>query len=133
MSSIQFVLTENCSTRLPDSTDGASQTILVTVHAGRPTLWRAGRPIPGSYASGGAWVSGTLIFGEGSTSVGATKSGSCAINCTNDGEVDSFRPGGANAVFADGSVHFLKAGMDIRSFARVVTRAGGEVVSAVDY
>jgi hypothetical protein len=30
-------------------------------------------------------------------------------------------------------VHFLKAGMDIRSFARVVTRAGGEVVSAGDY
>jgi hypothetical protein len=99
MSSIQGVLTENCLTRLPDSTDGASQTILVTEHAGRPTLWRAGRPVPGSYASGGAWVSGTLIFGEGSNSDGDTKSGSCAINCTNDREVDSFRPGRTNAVF----------------------------------
>jgi hypothetical protein len=27
-------------------------------------------------------------------------------------------------VFADGSVHFLKAGMDIRILARLVTRAG---------
>jgi prepilin-type processing-associated H-X9-DG protein len=82
---------------------------------------------------GGAGVSGTLIFGQGSAPDGATKPGSYAINCTNDREVYSFHPGGANAVFADCSVHFLKAGMDIRSFARVATRAGGEVVSAGDY
>ena len=48
-------------------------------------------------------------------------------------KVYSFHPGGANAVFADGSVHFLKASMDIRIFARLVTRAGGEVVSTGDY
>ena len=74
-----------------------------------------------------------MTFGQGSTPDGATKPGPCAINCTNDREVYSFHPGGANAVFADGSVHFLKAGIDIRIFARLVTRAGGEVVSASDY
>jgi len=37
---------------------------------------------------------------------------------------------GANAVFADGSVHFLKAGMDVRIMARLITRAGGEVLRA---
>jgi prepilin-type processing-associated H-X9-DG protein len=121
------VLTLNYLTRLTDITDGTSQTLLVTECAGRPTLWRAGRPIPGTYVSGGVWVSGTLIFGQGSSPDGAKKPGPCAINCTNDREVYSFHPGGANAVFADGSVHFLKAGMDMRSFARLVTRAGGEV------
>ena len=129
----QGVLTRNYLTRLADITDGASQTILVTECAGRPKLWRAGRPVPGIYADGGVWVGGTLIFGQGSTPDGATKPGPCAINCTNDREVYSFHPGGANAVFADGSVHFLKASIDIRIFARLVTRAGGEVVSAGDY
>ena len=126
----QGVLTRNYLTRLADVTDGASQTILVTECAGRPKLWREGRPVPGAYAPGGAWVGGTLTLGQGSTPDGATKPGRCAINCTNDREVYSFHPGGANAVFADGSVHFLKAGMDIRIFARLVTRAGGEVVTA---
>lgn len=125
----QGVLTVNCLTRLADITDGASQTILVTECAGRPKLLRAGRPVPGSYVSGGVWVSGTLMFGQGSTPDGAAKPGPCAINCTNDRELYSFHPGGANAVFADGSVHFLNAGMDIRTFAALVTRAGGEVVT----
>ena len=40
---------------------------------------------------------------------------------------------GTRAVFADGSAHFLKANIDIRIFARLVTRAGGEVVSVGDF
>src|SRR5262249_29582287 len=48
-------------------------------------------------------------------------------------EVYSFHPGGANVVFADGRVHFLKTTIDIRVFARLVTRAGGEIISAGDY
>jgi prepilin-type N-terminal cleavage/methylation domain-containing protein/prepilin-type processing-associated H-X9-DG protein len=127
------VLTNNYLTRLAAITDGTAQTLLVTEYAGRPQLWRAGRPVPGIYVSGGAWVGGPLTFGQGSSYDGTTKPGPCAINCTNDREVYSFHPGGANAVFADGSVHFLKASIDIRIFARLVTRAGGEVVSASDF
>jgi prepilin-type processing-associated H-X9-DG protein len=127
------VLTDNCLTRIADITDGTSQTILVTECAGRPNLWRAGHLVRGTYALGGAWVGGTLTFGQGSTPDGATKPGPCAINCTNDREVYSFHRGGSNAVFADGSVHFLQAGMDIRIFAQLVTRAGGEVVPADAY
>ena len=33
----------------------------------------------------------------------------------------------------DGSVHFLNAGISIRILARLVTRAGGEVVAGGDY
>jgi prepilin-type N-terminal cleavage/methylation domain-containing protein/prepilin-type processing-associated H-X9-DG protein len=107
--------------------DGTANTILLTESAGRPTLWRAGRPVSGAYVRNAAWVGPTLIFGQGSTPDGATKLGRCAINCTNDNEVYSFHPGGANAVFADGSVRFLKASLDMRMFARLATRAGGEV------
>ena len=127
------VLTENHLTRIAEITDGTSRTILIAEHAGRPTLWRAGRPVPGTYAIAAAWIAGTVTFGQGSSYDGATKPGPCAINCTNDREVYSFHPGGANAVFADGSVHFLKASIGIRIFARLVTRAGGEVGSASDW
>ena len=67
------------------------------------------------------------------TGRGVIKPGGCAINCTNDQEVYSLHPGGANAVFAGGSVHFLKASIDIRVLAGLITRAGGEMVSADDW
>ena len=102
---------------------------MLTECAGRPRLWRAAGRFRGTTSTGGVWVGGTLIFGQGSTPDGVTQPGPCAINCTNNREVYSFHPGGANAVFADGSVHFLKANIDIRIFARLVTRAGGEVAT----
>src|SRR2546423_446907 len=58
---------------------------------------------------------------------GIVQPGQCAINCTNQREVYSFHPGGANVLMADGSVRFLKESIDIRVFAGLVTRAGGEV------
>ena len=55
--------------------------------------------------------------------------GRCALNCTNDNEVYARHARGSNAVFADGSVRFLKQTLDLRTLARLGTRAGGEVVS----
>jgi prepilin-type N-terminal cleavage/methylation domain-containing protein/prepilin-type processing-associated H-X9-DG protein len=127
------VLTQNQMVRFADITDGTSNTLLVAEDAGRPEVWRAGRLVPGVYSGGASWASLGFLNGQGSTPDGASPLGRCAINCTNDREVYSFHPGGANAVFADGSVHFLKASIDIRVFARLVTRAGGEVVSADDF
>jgi prepilin-type processing-associated H-X9-DG protein len=43
--------------------------------------------------------------------------------------VYSFHSGGANHVFADGSVHFIKQSMDIRIFVKLLTRAGGDIVT----
>ena len=128
VSCYEGILSHNFLARLADITDGASQTIMLTECAGRPKQWRKGRP-GDTYISGGVWASGTLMFGQGSTPDGMAKLGPCAINCTNDREVYSFHPGGANAVFADGSVQFLQATLDIRSFARLATRAGGEVAT----
>jgi prepilin-type N-terminal cleavage/methylation domain-containing protein/prepilin-type processing-associated H-X9-DG protein len=124
----------NRMTRVTDITDGTSNTLLLTEDAGRPVLWRAGRQGPDQTVIGGPWAayySGFVL--RGSTADGTSSPGPCAINCTNDHEVYSFHPGGANAVFGDGSVHFLNAGINIRILAALVTRAGGEVVSAADY
>jgi prepilin-type N-terminal cleavage/methylation domain-containing protein/prepilin-type processing-associated H-X9-DG protein len=125
------VLAPNCMTRLTDIADGASNTILLTEDAGRPRLWQAGKAGPDQAVVGGPWAGfNTGITLKGSTLDGTSRPGPCALNCTNDHEVYSFHPGGANAVFADGSVHFLPAGMSIRVLAALVTQAGGEAVSA---
>ncbi len=42
------------------------------------------------------------------------------------GEVYSFHTGGANMVFGDNSVKFVSEQIDIREFAKLVTRDGGE-------
>jgi prepilin-type N-terminal cleavage/methylation domain-containing protein/prepilin-type processing-associated H-X9-DG protein len=127
-------LPTNFMARFSDITDGTCETLLVAEQAGRPQLWRAGREIADGFSSGGPWASPPNTLGVfGSTADGVTVPGPCAINCTNYTNIYSFHPGGANALFVDGSVHFLNAATDIRILARLVTRAGGEVVSGSDY
>ena len=130
----QGVLAPNCMTKLTDITDGTSITILLTEDAGRPRQWRRGRPGSDQMIDGGPWAGfWTGIVVQGSSADGTFRPGPCALNCTNDHEVYSFHSGGANAVFADGSVHFLPASMSIQTLAALVTRAGGEVPSPSDY
>jgi prepilin-type N-terminal cleavage/methylation domain-containing protein/prepilin-type processing-associated H-X9-DG protein len=54
------------------------------------------------------------------------------INGNNNGELYSFHIGGANVVFADGSVHFLRPSMSPAAFAALVTARGNEVNTATD-
>jgi prepilin-type processing-associated H-X9-DG protein len=138
--------------RLADMLDGTSNTILVAESAGRPNLWRTGQLVgsPSSVrVNGGGWSRAATAFSiEGSSADGSIFPGPCAVNCTNgedvtiypdpyygrdgSGAVYAFHTGGANAVFGDGSVHFIHQAVSIRVFAALVTRAGGEVVSG-DY
>jgi prepilin-type processing-associated H-X9-DG protein len=57
-----------------------------------------------------------------------------------DGGLDdfsSYHPGGANLLFADGSVHFLRSitadGTERWAFWALGTRAGGDSVGGLDY
>src|SRR5262249_54506189 len=96
-------------TRAQQITDGTSSTILLAEDAGRPTLWQAGRMGPQQELEGGAWnhfKGGIVLRGSLPDGTWPKVAGACAINCINDGEVYAFHPGGANTVFADGSVHF---------------------------
>lgn len=126
----------NAARRMADILDGTSNTILIAECAARPQLWQGHKQVGDASLlglSGAPWASRNLLWCRGAAANGTTFFGTCAINCTNDREVYSFHPQGANTAFADGSVHFLNASTDIRVFAALVTRAGGEVVSASDY
>jgi prepilin-type processing-associated H-X9-DG protein len=130
----QGVLAPNTLCRVADISDGTSTTLLVAEDAGRPELWRAGRRFPDEFAPGGPWASSAnpvVIWGAGDD--GKTLLGSCGINCSNNRQPYSFHPGGANFVFADGSVHFLTEGLSLRVLTRLTTRAGGEIIASGDW
>jgi prepilin-type N-terminal cleavage/methylation domain-containing protein len=130
------VLVPDSMTPMAAITDGTSNTILLTEDAGRPQLWRAGHAVPGAdqAVNGGPWAGyHTGVILRGAQPDGTSWPGPCALNCTNDHEVYSFHTGGADAVFTEGSVRFLRANINIRILAALVTRAGGEVVSADDF
>jgi prepilin-type N-terminal cleavage/methylation domain-containing protein/prepilin-type processing-associated H-X9-DG protein len=113
--------------------DGSSNTILIAECAGRPQLWQGSQEVRNTWLSGGPWASRNLLWCRGSTANGSAFFGSCAINCTNDREVYGFHPGGANILFGDGHVKFVKETINIRVFVRLVTRDGGEIISSGDY
>ena len=123
----------NAARGVADIPDGTANTVLIAECAGRPRLWQGRTPVPDLVLNGGPWASRNLLWCRGATPDGSAYFGTCAVNCTNNREVYSFHAGGANVVFADGSVHYLRAGVSIRVFAGLVTRDGGEVVPTGEY
>lgn len=115
-------------TRMIDIIDGTSNTIMFAEDAGRPSLYITGNvlgdpAIPGWYQGG--WADPNAPFRiDGSNPDGSIK-GPCPLNCSNNSEVYSFHPGGANVSFADGSVRFLVDTIDLCLLAKLSTRAGG--------
>ena len=84
---------------------------------------------------GGAWADPySYAHLCGSTADGIRcQGGICLINCSSNNELYSFHPGGVNVLFCDGSVHFFKESMDPHTFVTLITRAGGEIISADQY
>lgn len=112
--------------KMKEVTDGTSNTIMVAEVAGRPV----------KYTRNGATTSQVENFmwadddGQhslhGATIDGVVNSGSCAINCTNDGEPFSFHTNGMNGLFGDGSVRYILSSVPIRTFGWMITRSGEE-------
>jgi prepilin-type processing-associated H-X9-DG protein len=148
------MLLRNSVATLRQVTDGTSHTILLAESAGRPYVYRRnGRvgDLPDHRVNGGGWCRpASEIMLDGSSEDGVTFPGPCAINCANGEDIGSvtfpypfygsngtsqtfaFHPAGANILFGDGSVHFLGEDIEIRVYARMVTRKGHEPNSAAD-
>jgi prepilin-type N-terminal cleavage/methylation domain-containing protein/prepilin-type processing-associated H-X9-DG protein len=119
--------------RVSEITDGAAFTLLISELAGRPDYWIKGVRQPDNSALRfpywwGPWASYNSCIYKTWSDDGQTPGGLCTINCNNSWGIYAFHPTGANAVFVDGSVHFLAVGLDRNVFAALVTRAGGEVI-----
>src|SRR5882724_678672 len=111
--------------RIAEVTDGLSNTFIVSEDAGRPVHYESGKNVAGGTSSGAAWAD---YQSEYFTHGGGQRN--CHTNCTNDNEDYSFHTGGANKLYADGSVRFMKASTNMRIFGRLMSFNGGEVISA---
>jgi prepilin-type N-terminal cleavage/methylation domain-containing protein/prepilin-type processing-associated H-X9-DG protein len=126
-------------------TDGTSNTMFMAECGGKPVGYNRkrqiyksevnGLPVDGSIepvsSAGGAWgdmfIYSSLAGGRCDDS--GNRLGPCMVNYTSNNEIYSWHSGGANALFGDGSVHFLKDSTPATVIIALVTRAGGEVVS----
>jgi prepilin-type N-terminal cleavage/methylation domain-containing protein/prepilin-type processing-associated H-X9-DG protein len=128
-------------------TDGTSNTLALVEDAGRPGHWVTGRvrgPADSTPGGGNANVVGGRVTGaawadpandlpiHGFTPDGLKAPGPCAMNCTNNNEAYGFHVGGTNVLFGDGSVRFVRDSIDIRSFIKIVTSAGGEQTDPIE-
>ena len=90
--------------RFRDITDGLSGTLAVSEDAG---------------SADGQWINARNLFDQGYAINKAPKF---------ENDIRSFHPTGAEGLFADGSVRFLRESMDMKVLAAICTRNGGEVV-----
>ena len=149
-------------TAIAEITDGTSNTIMIAEDAGRDprsispyTRGGGNAPNPGINVYNPAdaslplrfwrWAEADNSFGVSGQvnnpnaaldNCGTPWQTTCAVagnNAGNNDEIFSFHPGGANAVFGDGSVRFLKSTTNILVLRQIVTLNGGEVVSADAY
>ncbi len=135
--------------RLASILDGTSNTLIVSECGSKPIGYNGKRQkyrsevnglavdgvIEPVSSGGGAWADQftySIIAGAQGRENGV-RGGTCMINCTSNNEIYSFHPGGANALFADGSVHFLKDSLRVQIVAALVTRAGGEIIGGDSY
>jgi prepilin-type N-terminal cleavage/methylation domain-containing protein len=139
--------------KIGQCTDGLSKTIALCESAGRPKKYVRGR-VQGSFptdrVNGGGWCRPASDFAfKGAASDGSAvgSNASQAINVTNgenvttatfggteygkegSGDPFSFHPGTVNVLMGDSSVRAVSDSVEIRVFAAMVTRAGGENVS----
>jgi prepilin-type processing-associated H-X9-DG protein len=130
----------NFARRIAQNTDGTSNTIMVSEDAGRPFFYLNGRqvtfgtsipwynggtpPTQSNQGSGAGWADYNSEFytdGDGSNE---------HTNFSSNNEVYSFHSGGANHLFTDGSVRFIKKSTSPSVFPALISFNGNEVVSS---
>ncbi len=140
---LNFNMTEG-GAKIGSTTDGLSNSIMVYEDVGRNPMMDGTGGSPNNYLDP---VDGRgrrhWRWAEPDNASGASKTInnnsypnggplSCpwtAHDCGPNNEMFSFHTGGAQAVFGDGSVHFLSEAIDLRIFYSISTRDQGEVAN----
>ncbi len=138
-------------TKISEISDGTSNTMMIAEDAGRPGVWRSRQRIQttgivtsdgwgwadtgNSGAVDGCTNDGTIVNSSSKalppaypTCAAGACPGTCFINCNSDSEIFSFHQGGAQTVFADGSVHFISESISAATLGALLTRNAGDVV-----
>ena len=129
-------LRQNGTTSITEVTDGTSNTMLYSEIAGRDKVC-LGRtctppPTPNALYTGLIWADAdNRITVTGADANGdKNPNGASCMNVSNvSDDIYAFQTGGANVAFADGSVRFLRDSITIVQLVKMVTKAGGEIVS----
>lgn len=103
--------------------DGLSNSLMLFEVAGRPDSYRGGKLEPGRTISGSRWADDESPFWVHNVCHGLQ-----VINCSNNNEIYSFHPAGANFLYGDGSVRFHSESIDLDTFVTLFTRAAGDVL-----
>jgi prepilin-type N-terminal cleavage/methylation domain-containing protein/prepilin-type processing-associated H-X9-DG protein len=126
------ILQPNQTWSIAEVRDGTANTALIYETAGRPDRHQAGRLVTPQGQTDGGWADyESSYITHGFTADGSASPGPCHTNCSNNNEVYAFHSGGANIVFADGSVKFVRQTVNIRVFVKLITRSGQDI--ATDY
>jgi prepilin-type N-terminal cleavage/methylation domain-containing protein/prepilin-type processing-associated H-X9-DG protein len=135
------IMSRNSRTRMLDVLDGTSNTIGVVECAARPLVFRLRVPQTTiANDQGICWADSDGPFSlDGAsadgTQEGCTPANGCifGMNRKNDNEPFSFHPGGANFLFVDGRVQFLRESIPLATLAALCTMAAGEPADPVAY
>ena len=119
--------------------DGLANTLLVVEMADKPNRWNADRRAEDRSgkaqmpALSGQWAAPNWNHLRSYSADGRTPFGPCAVNCSNGASIYGFHAKGANCLFVDGSVRFLREGMSQEMLIALVSIAGGEVIGPNDF
>jgi prepilin-type N-terminal cleavage/methylation domain-containing protein len=118
--------------RFANVTDGLSNTLAYVEDAGRPHLYVMGNKLVSINSHAGAgWADEAGEYGLHGCQPplpNDKRPGLRPLNCTNNGEPFGFHTGGCMVSMCDGSIRFISESIPIRTFARLVTIAGGEII-----
>jgi prepilin-type N-terminal cleavage/methylation domain-containing protein/prepilin-type processing-associated H-X9-DG protein len=136
----QGALQDDKATNISEIRDGTSNTMMVAEMSGREKAYVTGGILDVKNTNHtwqtygyGAWAHNNKHVVTTYTFDAQSSPGPCAINCSNQYAIYSFHPHGANALFADGSVHFLSQEIDMTIFCDLVARADGDVIAGSSY
>jgi prepilin-type N-terminal cleavage/methylation domain-containing protein/prepilin-type processing-associated H-X9-DG protein len=130
------VMHRNSAVKFAGITDGTSSTVMAVECGGRPLVFRGRSARPElDNDQGIGWADSEGPFSlDGARADGGAEGCGPAGGCTapmngkNDNEPFGFHTGGANLVFADGHVRFVRESIPLAVMAALCTRSAGEVV-----